>query len=172
VKPLWNFLAFQAGWFATVLLAAEGRPLLGAICTLPLIALHLAFVAQPRREAIFLLVAGGLGCLCDAALGLAGWIQLTGTQGLGPVFLFWFAALWANFATTIDISLRWLQPKPGLGLVFGLVGGPAAYWAGERLGAVSFPDGRAKALIAIALIWAVATPLLTETARRRGEKAA
>jgi len=40
------------------------------------------------------------------------------------------------------------------------VGGPAAYAAGERLGAVTFGDPRALGLAALAAAWALAVPSL------------
>jgi hypothetical protein len=73
-------------------------------------------------------------------------------------------ALWANFATTLNVSLVSLQTRPWLAALLGLVGGPAAYWGGAELGAMSFLDPTA-GLIALALGWGILTPLLLALAR-------
>ena len=71
----------------------------------------------------------------------------------------WMVALWANFATTLNLSLAGLQSRPWLTALLGLVGGPLAYWGGAKLGAMTFV-APLPALIALALGWAVLTPLL------------
>ena len=73
--------------------------------------------------------------------------------------------MWALFATTLNLALRWLKGRPLLASVFGALGGPLAYYAGERLGAVEMPH-QASALLALAAGWAVLMPLLTVIARR------
>jgi fucose 4-O-acetylase-like acetyltransferase len=74
---------------------------------------------------------------------------------LAPV---WIIALWAGFATLLPVSLRWLLGRWRTAALFGAVGGPLAYYAGMKLGAVSFPDP-VVALAALAGGWAVLTPL-------------
>jgi hypothetical protein len=49
--------------------------------------------------------------------------------------------------------------------VFGAVGGPLAFIAGEKLGGVAFNDPVA-ALLALSVGWALMTPLLLAVARR------
>ena len=71
----------------------------------------------------------------------------------------WMIALWANFATTLNLSLAGLQNRPGLAALLGLVGGPLAYWGGAGLGAMTF-IAPLPALITLALGWALLTPLL------------
>ncbi|HPB74378.1 MAG TPA: DUF2878 domain-containing protein [Chromatiaceae bacterium] len=71
----------------------------------------------------------------------------------------WMLALWANFATTLNLSLAGLQTRPGLAAVLGLVGGPLAYWGGAGLGAMTFV-APLPALITLALGWALLTLLL------------
>ena len=48
-----------------------------------------------------------------------------------------------------------VRGRPVLGAIFG----PLAYWAGARLGAVELPQDHAS-LIAVAIEWAVAMPLV------------
>jgi hypothetical protein len=44
--------------------------------------------------------------------------------------------LWIVFATTLGHSLRWLMNRPVAAAVAGAIGGPLAYLAGGRLGAL------------------------------------
>jgi hypothetical protein len=74
-------------------------------------------------------------------------------------------ALWVAFATTLNASMNWLKGRRLLAFVFGAVGGPLAYFAGAKLGGVTFHDP-AMALAALALGWAIITPVLVLIAQR------
>lgn len=69
-------------------------------------------------------------------------------------------SLWVNFAATLNGPLRSLRGRYGLSTLLGAVGGPAAYAAGERLGAVTFGDTRALSFAALSAAWALAVPSL------------
>lgn len=169
-RPSWalNLVAFQAGWWALVLTAAQGRPGLGLGVVALLLAWHLGRVRPRGAEALLIGLAALIGFGFDSLLLVSGWVSFRGgdlTGGLGPDLPpLWMTALWANFATTLNISLASLQTRPGLAALLGLVGGPAAYWGGAELGAMSFINPTA-GLIALALGWAILTPLLLTLAR-------
>ena len=55
-------------------------------------------------------------------------------NGLAPLWV----GLWMQFATIMPFSLRWLSRRYWLSSVLGLVGGPLAYYAGQKAGAVDF----------------------------------
>ena len=67
--------------------------------------------------------------------------------------------MWMLFATTLNVSMRWMRGKPRLAAFFGLYGGPAAYLAGQALGGIILVNQWA-ALIALAIGWAVMMPIL------------
>ena len=77
----------------------------------------------------------------------------------------WIIALWALFATTLNLSLRWLHGRWWLSALFGAIAGPLAFYAGSRLGAVRFSEP-AIALAWLALGWGLLTPLLMRLAQR------
>ena len=54
----------------------------------------------------------------------------------------------------------WLRRRYLLAAALGLTGGPLAFLAGERLGAVSFLPPRVSHLLLLGLCWSVARPLL------------
>ena len=57
---------------------------------------------------------------------------------LGSVTPLWMVALWAAFATTLNVSLRALRPHYLLAAVLAAMGAPLAYYAGARLGALQW----------------------------------
>jgi hypothetical protein len=73
--------------------------------------------------------------------------------------------MWGLFATILNVSLRWLRGRWLIAAIAGGLGGPLAYYGGHRLGALEFGDQNA-ALIALALGWAVVTPILVALSER------
>lgn len=160
-----NFLLFQLGWFACVLGAAAMQPWAGVALALAIVGFHLLRTPHRQTEAALILVATLTGTLWDSLLVAYGWLHYpSGMIGpaLAPV---WIIALWALFATTLNVSLRWLRPRPVLAALCGAIGGPLAFYAGLRLGAVEIPDLPAT-LALLAAGWAMLTPLLLLSARR------
>lgn len=155
-----NLLAFQTGWFATVLSAANGLPWLGPVVVLAVVGLHLKLATQRLAELRLLLVALALGIVFEHALLLAGLIDYAGESVWVPV---WMLALWPLFATTLNSSLAWFKPRLGLATLAGAVAGPLAYAGGAALGAITL---NGYALWVLAGGWAVAFPLLLAVARQ------
>lgn len=154
-----NFVLFQLGWLACVLGGASAYPWVGSLVVAGIIGIHLAYAEQVKPELILILCAIVIGTLWDSVLTSMGMMQFSnGTliEGLAP---YWLIAMWALFATTLNVSLNWLKNRVVLSALLGLVGGPLAYYAGHRLGAVQFPE-ISDSLIIIGGGWAVIMPLL------------
>jgi len=165
-RLLLNMIAFQVGWFSCVLGATHGRAWLGPVVVFGLIVLHVVLSKSRGLEVCLLLSAVAAGLVFDSLLVVMGAFSPKRLVLPSPLTTFWMLALWANFATTLNVSLRRLQ---GHGLVaagLGAVFGPLAYYSGERLGAADIHDPRAASLLLIAVAWAVATPALLLLARR------
>ena len=110
-----------------------------------------------RQEASVAASAAALGWGLDASLVGLGALAFPATAQFGSPVPAWMIALWVAFAATLSTSMAWIREKPALAVLFGAVGGPLAYEAGRRLGAVELgPNG----LAAVAAEWALATPLL------------
>jgi hypothetical protein len=160
-----NALVFQAGWLGCVLGAARGMPTAGTVAAMAVVLVHLLLSSRPLRAALVVAVAAAIGMAFENALAATGWVSYdiaAPAVGLAPI---WMVSLWAAFATTLSVSMAWLQGRPLAALAFGAIGGPLSYGAGARLGALRLEDPLA-ALTAIAFGWAVATPLLMMLARR------
>jgi len=158
-----NFVAFQLGWLACVLGAANGMPWVGVAFALVVVGWHLWRAQRPGPELTLILIAMGVGFVGDSILVALRWIEYPNgalVAGTAPV---WIVAMWGLFATTLNVSLGWLKRRAPLAIVFGAVGGPLAYVAGERLGGLTFLR-QGPALIALAVGWAAITPLLLRIA--------
>ena len=165
MKPLLNFFAFQFGWFATVLGAAKGMPWIGPIAVLAVVTLHLSLSVRPRSELKLLLSAMLAGLVLDSLLVASGWVAYPNgivVEGFAP---YWIITMWALFATTLNVSMKWMRGRPALAVLMGAFGGPLSYLAGQKLGAISFNDS-VLALVALAFTWGLAMPLLVFLADR------
>jgi hypothetical protein len=160
-----NLVAFQVGWFACVLGGAHQLPWLGVGVVSAVVALHLALSSNPIREAILLLLVGVLGAFWDGLLVRFGFLEYPSGMiqpWLAPV---WIIAMWVSFATILNVSLWWLKGRWYLASLLGAIGGPLAYFAGYKLGAVQFPDFLV-AMTVLAGGWSFLMPMSLWLARR------
>jgi hypothetical protein len=160
-----NLLLYQAGWFVCVLSAAGGGPWIGAIAVALIVAWHLARAARPLPELALIGAAVAAGTVFETLLVQSGWVRFDTGMLIDGTAPYWMIALWANFATTLNVSLRAFRSYPWLAAAFGAVGAPAAYFAGAKLGAMEF-TAVALALVAIGVGWALLSPALFAAARR------
>ena len=169
MATLINIAMMQIGWFACVLGAAHQLPWLGPVVSLPLVAWHVARSSQRDSELRLVLSALGIGLILDSALVNAGLIHFTSGSVLPGFTTPWMLTLWMGFAITLNHSLKWLMNKSTLAVVFGLIGGPLAYWSGAKLGAMTL-GAVWPSLIAIGLGWALAMGLFVVVLRRSASR--
>lgn len=155
---VFNFVAFQALWWACVLSAKPGLELAILLIVLLYTLTHLHWV-ESWQQALPLLITALLGCVMDQAGYAMGWISFPYPHPWNSYMPLWMIALWTAFATTLNVSMRWLQGKPGLAALLGSVFGPLAYLGAEQLGVISLPSPTTS-LTWVAVEWAVAMPLM------------
>lgn len=160
-----NFVLFQLGWFACVLSSAAHQPWLGALVAVAVLAWHLARANAPRLELYLLLVAMFIGAVWDSVLVWGALLDYSSGVLLPNTAPYWIVIMWALFASTLNLSLGWLKKRYFVAVVLGAVAGPLAYYAGANFGALSFVN-QTNALIALAIGWAIFTPLLVAIAER------
>jgi hypothetical protein len=160
-----NFAAFQIGWFACVLGAAYHMPWVGPVVVALAIALHLQRARAPMREVMLILAAGLVGAIWDSLLVAYAGMRYTSGTLIANTAPYWIVAMWMLFATTLNVSLRWLKQRWMLAALFGALGGPLAYYAGAELGALTFTD-LGLAITALAIGWALLVPLLMALSNR------
>jgi len=152
VRTAFNIFAVQAGWFACVLSAAAGKPWIGVGVSAAGWIVHLAWIRPGLREALLLASAAAIGLAADSGVASLGAIRFAPPEPVAPA---WMAALWANFAATLRVSMSWLQGRWILSALLGAVAGPLSYLAGQRLGAIAVDNPWA-----VAVEWALAMPAL------------
>lgn len=162
---VFNFILFQLGWFACVITGASGQPWLGVVIAMAIIAWHLRTARQADREVVLIIAAMLIGLIWDSLLVWQGWLQYTSGMFMPTLAPYWIVVMWALFATTLNVSLRWLRSRPVVAILFGAIGGPLAYLGGAGLGAVTLVE-QLPALLALVLGWGVLTPLLMRLAQR------
>ena len=154
-----NFVAFQFGWFSSVLGGAQGLPWIGPVAVMLIVALHLYRAEQAQKEFLLILSCGFIGAIFDSVLVYAGWVGYPSGPFVNGMAPYWIIGMWMLFATTLNLSMRWLKDRYALAALMGLVAGPLSYIAGQKLGGIEFVE-RLTALIALGIGWAVIMPAL------------
>jgi hypothetical protein len=160
-----NFVAFQFGWFACVLSAANNQPLLGVVCALLLLSLHFSLSTQVRRDLVLVSAIALIGSSWDSLLTWQQLMQFSSGQYHQNIAPIWISAMWLMFASTINVSLRWLYRRYFLAAMLGAIAGPLAYQGGAALGAVTLQQP----VITMAIMsvgWALMMPLFVKLAQR------
>ena len=158
MKLVANALAYQTIWFSAIL---WGTPGAAVGCVIILILLATSGRRGDDLKMIGFLLF--LGVLVDGTLQEADFFTFS-TPGV-PI-PFWLLVIWLGLAMTIHHSLAWLKDNLLLAALFGSLGGPAAYWAGTRLGAASFNWSLPTSLLLLALIWSLIFPTIMLFSRK------
>ncbi len=154
-----NAAVFQVAWLSSVMGAASNMPWLGPLSVLVAIGIHLYFARRAFEEVVLLLICALIGVVFDSLLVSAGWV--TYESGLFSAYFapYWIVTMWMLFATTLNVSMRFLRGKPKMAAAFGFYGGPTSYLAGQALGGIVLTNQIA-ALLALAIGWAIFMPAL------------
>ncbi len=155
-----NFLLFQIGWFACVLGGANDQVTIGSMIALAVIAYHFYRATDAMQELRLLIVALIIGLVFESIVTSQGLARYSHGQVFEFIAPLWMILMWPLFATTLNLSMRWLKGIAPLLIAFlGALFAPLAYYAGNRLGAVEYDDFILSMGI-IAIAWAVLLPAL------------
>ena len=163
---LLNYGAYQVGWLAAILGAASGHGTAGACAGFALTTGHVLLARDRRGELVLVLAALATGVAVESWQIASGTYRVLAGASPGVLPPLWLLALWAQFATTFRFSLRRIMTAPRPALLFGALGGPIAFLAGERLGAVELTVPLAPGLARLVVAWAAALAVLAWAARR------
>jgi len=160
MSKLQNAIFFQITWFACVFGSANNLIWPGLLCC----AAFTVWQLSPSRRHINDFKLVWLACIIGIVIDTA-WVQLGffhyeqhwPHSAVAPI---WIIALWVAFALSINHSLKWLRTHPALPALMGAIGAPLSYWAGQRMGAISFTDKPLLVLGCLALTWAIALSFL------------
>ncbi len=160
-----NFVLFQIGWFACVLGAAKQMPWLGVIVVFAIVVWHFSHAKQPKNELYLLILTLLIGAIYDQSMLQNDLITYQAHGWSNALVPAWILALWAEFATILNVSLRWMRNRTVIAVLFGAIGGPLAYIGAARLGAVTL-NALPLSYVALSIGWAIITPLLLKLSER------
>ena len=168
MATLANLLGYQGVWLVAALAARAGLPWPGPVAATVYVGATLAASNARRTDVALLLAAVACGVVLDGALAAAGVLRYAAgdpslPRGGAPV---WILMLWCAFALTLTRSLRWLVTSPARAAAAGIVGGPFAYAAAARRGAVGFRSSGAVGAVILAIGWGAALAGLAALSRR------
>lgn len=161
-----NVAIIYAAWFATVLAAAGGQPLTAAAFSIAAAAINVSMARKRLPECRLVLQVAAVGILFDSIVINFGLAKYASPGVIAQFPPLWMISLWMAFATTINVSLAWLQQRLPLASALAAIGGPLSYYAGARLGGMIFSEPLWLSIAAIAILWAAAFPLILWLARR------
>jgi Protein of unknown function (DUF2878) len=160
-----NAVLFQAAWLIAVAGAARDFWYAGPIAVGLFAVWQLANASQPGTDVLLILFAIASGLVADSAFARSGLITYSSPVPSASWAPLWILALWANFALSLNHSLAWLQSKLWLACLFGAIGGPLSYFLAARTWhAVTLAEPSWLTLAAIAVTWALVTPVLCRAA--------
>ncbi len=166
MTALVTFLAYEAVWLAAVAGAGRGLAWPGLGAAAAFIGWRVAVARRRAVETRLVVMALLIGAVLETCWVRTGLIRYAAPWPLAPVPA-WLLALWASFGVTIVPLFGYLHSRPWLAAVLGALGGPLSYSAAARgWHAVIFPAKPHLTLLALALGWAAALPVLTSLARR------
>ncbi|MCF7981122.1 MAG: DUF2878 domain-containing protein [Pseudomonadales bacterium] len=155
-----NFILFQVGWLSCVIGGASSvYHWVGVTVVAAIVAVHLLRSCTIINEIMLILITTLLGTTWDSVLMGAGLLAFNNGVVFDALVPFWMISMWVLFATTLNVSMQWMKNRYLLAIVFGAIGGPFAYYAGHRLGAIEFSH-TTTALLIVGAGWAVIMPLL------------
>lgn len=163
---LLNYALYQVGWFACVLGASWRYPWVGFAIAAALIGVHLALTSERWIELRLVMLATGVGAAIELAQIAAGTYRFTSGTLAAALPPPWLLVLWAQLATAFRFSLRAVIVRPWTAVLLGGVGGPVAFMAGERLGAVDLLPPVHVAVLRLSILWALAFGVFSVVVRR------
>ncbi|MGH8051343.1 MAG: DUF2878 domain-containing protein [Arenimonas sp.] len=156
-----NALGYQAVWFATLISVSKGYFWLGFASSLVFAALMLCFGGKAKQDSRIVLIGLILGMTVDTLFASSGWIeyqQAWSGIGLAPL---WIIALWLSFSFTLNHSMAFLRQNYGLAAIFGLLGGPLAYWCADRVfNVIDYGIDVFIVMIGLGVCWGLAIPAI------------
>lgn len=161
-----NYTLYQIGWFACVLGGASHRPWTGFLIAMILVGVHLALSVKCSLEVALVVLAATVGAVVEMVQIAAGTYRFTSgtlTDALPPP---WLLAMWGQFATTFRYSLHPVITRPIRAALLGAAGGPLAFLAGERLGAVTLLPPLTYGLLRLSVSWAIALFVFSAVVRQ------
>lgn len=149
-----NFALFQLTWFSCVLF----RSWIGILVAMFSVSVYLIYQDRRLVNLLFVVAVAAIGLCVDSALMGSGMFVFEGHAGL--ICPPWLVAIWATFATTFEPTWTFFSTRLPLAALTSAIAVPLTYYAGARLGAMTFGLPLLESLLTLAVLWAILMPLL------------
>ncbi len=160
-----NALGFQIVWCAAVGGAARGWWWAGPLALAVFALWQLSISRWPAADMRLMLLAAVLGFALDSLWVQLGWIEFRSAQPWSAFAPVWIVAMWMGFALTLNHSLNALKSHRMIAVLFGLLGGPLAYWIAASVWHAAQIQATWLPYLGLAVSWALVTPLLLRVAQ-------
>ena len=163
-----EYVAFQIVWLACALGAANGSNLPGVAAALAVVSVHIALSTSRSAAVTMVAMCGFVGFAAESLFAMTGVLRYAAAWPSTSVAPAWIVALWLAFAITLPAT-RWMLGERPLAkaAALGAVFGPAAYLAGDRIGALQMTTPVWHGLLLTAVVWALAFPTLVALSGRK-----
>ena len=157
-----NAAIFQILWFACVLGGAKN--LLWPSVLMGIVMVVWQLHPNNRHENDFAMVIAAiiLGLVVDTSWTIFGLMEFKDPRPMAPFAPGWILIMWIGFALTVNHSLAWLSNHRLLPPLFGFVGGPLAYYAGLKLGAVEYLANFWLVSLLLGIVWSISLTILVK----------
>lgn len=166
-KHFWtNLLGNQLVWVCAVSGAGHGTQWPALLSATVYVVSQLLSSRVPRKDAFLIILALACAFGVDGSASASGAVRYAAApwEWLPPP---WILALWASFATTLTVSMAFLQRNRWLPIAFGGLLAPVAYVSASRgFAAVEFSAPSWIGVLILGTTWAAALSLLCHVARR------
>jgi len=161
-------IIFQIGWFACVFGGAKTVELPIALAVaLTMLACNIWLKRQELAQELRLVAAVTVIGFVIETINLAAGVFTLKHPGSYPWLCpVWFLLLWALFATLLRGPFKWMAGRYWLSAILGAIFAAPNYYAGANLGAVEFHSNLIFSFALLAIIWALAMPLMVWLARK------
>ncbi len=156
-RLLVNFILFQIGWFACLLIDSAWLYFIMAV----LLLVHFLWVVPKLKifsELSLLIKVLFVGLCLEIFYLQVGVLVQANASSFPPV---WLLFIWVLFATTFAHSLLWLRNQLYVAAAFAAIAAPLSYYAGVQLNmSMSFHSNVLFSVGMIAVSWAIVFPLV------------
>lgn len=150
---------YTFGWLLLVWLGAHHESMWGLVAGTALVALFLGFQRIYNRklyirDLVVFIGSLALGFVFEAILLTSGVLSYATENSLSANFPpAWILFLYPLFGFTMNNTLQFLLNDWRIAALFGFIGGPLSYYAGERMGGVILHSSYS--LVVLAFGWAL-----------------
>lgn len=156
-----NALGYQAVWFATLISVSKGHFWFGFFTSLVFAALMLCFGGKAKQDSRIVLIGLILGMAIDTLFTSTGWIQYAQSWSSVSLAPLWIIALWLSFSFTLNHSMAFLRQNYAMAALFGLLGGPLAYWCADRVfNVIDYGTDIAFVMAGLGICWGLVIPAI------------